>query len=169
MSSTYPVGGVSAYTPPPMVLPSMASNAQMPSAVKGQDTLEIGSQATAIAGSATTISSQVESFMASSAAQTSSSDIVNLILLLATLKMLSGDKEDKDSGALGALMLLAMMSQQQHQEQSMVMYLSSSTTLEQTSFAASSASAGMTYNAGLDAYVAAPQAAGGAGAMDISA
>lgn len=159
---TSPVGGAGS-SAMPMSIPQTATNIQTaPGSTNTQQPMAINAQATSAASSSTSVNSQVQTFMATYGAQ-SSSQMVNLILLMAAMKFLSGGKDDKDENdSMMGLMLMAMMQQQQQQEMGMVMYSSQSLSVETSSSAVSSASVNAVYGGGMDGY-------GGGSGVDVSA
>jgi len=148
-----------------------ATGTLLPSAVrsagKGGSMAGIGDQAESVTASSTSISSRSE--MLASVSAVSNNDMVNALLLLAVLKMLSGDDKESKDGMAALLALLAMMSQQQRTN--MLMYQSSSLSVEQSSVAYSSAGVSIVQMSDAQAAygAAVPSATASMGGIDISA
>jgi hypothetical protein len=166
------LGAAHLVSPPPS--PAQTSGALLPSAVgkpTGGQTESVGAYASSAAGSSTSIAARTESYVATYGAS-ANSDALNLILLMAAMKLLTAEDDKDGTKALAGLLLLSMMMQQGSQSGTgMQMYNSSELSIQQSSFAASEAGVSMTHSVGQDAYgaTANPQPQAGAGGIDVSA
>lgn len=144
------------------------ANTQLPSAVqqtaKG-DSSQITVESAAMASSSTSISSRVESFMGTYGASTANNDILNLLILMAAMKVLQDDEKKGDKSGMAGLLMLALSAQQQQQQQGSEMYLYQSSSIEVSQSSAAYAGTSIQMqNAGQAAYGAVGGAAGQAGA-----
>jgi len=149
-----------------------AAGALLPSAVrpagKGGLITAVSAQAESLTASSTSITARSEMLMSMSAV--SNNDMVNALLLLAAMKILTGDDKESREGMAALLMLLTMMSQQQ-QSTNVLMYQSSSLSIEQSTLAYGSAGVSLVRMSDAQAAygATAPGGTAGAGGINISA
>lgn len=137
MSPVNAIGGYSGYPT------HTISSGAMPTAAGAEPAgrpggVNVGAQAASVAGSSSSVSARIESFVGTYGAG-GNRDMVDAILLLIALKLMTSD-DKKQQESLAALMLLMMAMQQGQQESGGFIYQSASLSVEQTSLAAAASS-----------------------------